>query len=151
MQLCVCGDASKGSKEDAKNKNSSLLGGKTPALQAAQLAVQSKVQREKNKRSYFWYRLWSIYFWSLFDRVKLFRKAGQKTAEACPNRNRFFFLHLPLFSFSSVLHLFSKRTLTKNSRKSQSLMNDLKKAWESHLRLGPQKIVRISPEVQKAN
>jgi hypothetical protein len=47
MQLCVCGDASKGSKEDAKNKNSSLLGGKTPALQAAQLAVQSKVQREK--------------------------------------------------------------------------------------------------------
>lgn len=48
MQLCVWGDTSKGSKEDAKNKNSSLLGGKTPALQAAQLAVQSKVQREKD-------------------------------------------------------------------------------------------------------
>jgi hypothetical protein len=47
MQLCVCGDASKGSKENAKNKNSGLLGGKTTALQAAQLAVQSKVQREK--------------------------------------------------------------------------------------------------------
>jgi hypothetical protein len=47
MQLCVCGDASKGSKEDAKNKKSSPLGRKTPALQAAQLAVQSKVQREK--------------------------------------------------------------------------------------------------------
>ena len=45
--LCVCGDASKRSKENAKNKNSGLLDGKTTALQAAQLAVQSKVQREK--------------------------------------------------------------------------------------------------------
>jgi hypothetical protein len=50
MQLRVCGDASKGSKEDAKNKNSSLLGRKTTALQAAQLAVQSKVQRENKMK-----------------------------------------------------------------------------------------------------
>ena len=49
MQLCVCAamPMPKGSKENAKNKNSGLLGGKTTALQAAQLAVQSKVRREK--------------------------------------------------------------------------------------------------------
>jgi hypothetical protein len=88
MQLCVCGDASKGSKEDAKNKNSRLLGGKTPALQAAQLAVQSKLQREKKTISDIVSD--QYIFDHFFDIVKLFRKAGQKTAEACPNRNLFF-------------------------------------------------------------
>jgi len=57
-----------------------------------------------------------------------FAKPGKKQPRPAQIAIAFFSLHLPLFSFSSVLHLFSKRTLMKNSRKSQSLMNDLKKA-----------------------
>ena len=112
----------KGSKENAKNKNSGLLGGKTTALQAAQLAVQSKVQREKEVKEAI-SDIGSDQYDSdnFLTESSYFAKPGKKQPRPAQIAIAFF-LPLPLFSFSSVLHLFSPQSLTKNSRKSQSLI-----------------------------
>ena len=113
----------KGSKENAKNKNSSLLGGKTTALQAAQLAVQSKVQREKEVKEAISDIGSDQYISDHFlTESSYFAKPGKKQPKPAGIAITFFSLAPPLFSCSSVLHLFSPRSLTKNSRKSQSLI-----------------------------
>ena len=109
MQLCVCAamPMPKGSKENAKNKNSGLLGGKTTALQAAQLAVQSKVQREKEVKESI-SDIGSDQYDSdnFLTESSYFAKPGKNSRGLPESQLLIFFLAPPMFSFSSVLHLF---------------------------------------------